>query len=89
MSEDYLRRFTDLTALMYLLHERKITLLDPASWDDKNDSHYFTLYSIQRKAQALFGASALFHAGGRTIPSLECNLRPVRAGCASSSNAVS
>jgi hypothetical protein len=38
MSEDYLRRYTDLTALIYLLHQRKITLLDPSSWDDKNDS---------------------------------------------------
>jgi hypothetical protein len=49
MSEDYLRRFTDLTALMYLLHKRKITLLDPASWDDKNDSHYLTQYKEKRK----------------------------------------
>jgi hypothetical protein len=44
MSEDYLRRYTDLTALIYLLHKRKITLLDPASWDDKNDSFYLSKY---------------------------------------------
>lgn len=53
MSENYLRRFTDLTALMYLLHKRKITLLDPASWEDKNDSHYLTLYREKRKFKSV------------------------------------
>jgi hypothetical protein len=53
MSENVLRRFTDLTALMSLLHKRKITLLDPASWDDKNDSHYLTLYKERRKLTSL------------------------------------
>ncbi len=48
MSADYLRRYTDLTALMYLLHKRKVTLLDPASWDDKNDSYYLTQYKEKR-----------------------------------------
>jgi hypothetical protein len=42
--EKYLRRYTNLPALLYLLRERKITLLDPASWDDKNDSHFLSLY---------------------------------------------
>lgn len=40
----FLRRYTDLPALLYLLRERKITLLDPASWDDKNDSYFLSLY---------------------------------------------
>lgn len=44
MNSGYLRRYADLTALIYLLRERKITLLDPASWDDTNDSHYLALY---------------------------------------------
>jgi hypothetical protein len=44
MSGDYLRRYTDLTALIYLLRKRKLTLLDPSSWDDSNDSYYLTLY---------------------------------------------
>ena len=33
MSGDYLRRYTDLTGLIYLLRKRKLTLLDPSSWD--------------------------------------------------------
>jgi hypothetical protein len=40
----YLRRYTNFPALIYLLRERKITLLDPASWDDKNDSYFLSLY---------------------------------------------
>ncbi len=39
-----LRRYTDLPAVLYLLHQRTITLLDPAAWDDTNDSYYLNLY---------------------------------------------
>ncbi len=39
-----LRRYTDLPALIYILKERKITLLDPQSWEDSNDSYYLRLY---------------------------------------------
>jgi hypothetical protein len=44
MSDRYLRRYTDIAALIYLLNERKLSLLDPRSWDDSNDSHYLALY---------------------------------------------
>jgi hypothetical protein len=40
----FLRRYTNLPALIHLLTKRKITLLDPESWDDKNDSRFLTLY---------------------------------------------
>src|SRR6266849_2421317 len=40
MTGDYIRRYTDLTALIYLLRRRNLTLLDPSSWDDSNDSYY-------------------------------------------------
>ncbi len=40
----YLWRYTNLPALIYLLTEKKITLLDPSSWDDSNDSHYLMAY---------------------------------------------
>jgi hypothetical protein len=53
MSEHYLRRYTDLTALIYLLHKRKITLLDPSSWDDKNDSYYLTQYKEKCKLKSV------------------------------------
>ncbi|GGC61547.1 hypothetical protein GCM10011396_05610 [Undibacterium terreum] len=44
----YLRRYTDLPALLYMLKEKKITLLDPASWDDSNDSHYLSRYKEKK-----------------------------------------
>jgi len=53
MSGDYLRRYTDLTALIYLLRKSKLTLLDPSSWDDSNDSYYLTLYKEKRKLKSV------------------------------------
>jgi hypothetical protein len=43
-----LRRYTEIPALLYMLRRKKITLLNPASWDDRNDAHYLSLYQ-QRK----------------------------------------
>ena len=34
---DVLRRYTNLAATIHLLRKKKITLLDPATWDDKVD----------------------------------------------------
>jgi hypothetical protein len=40
-----LRRYTDLSRLFYLLAERKLTLLNPGRWDDRNDSYCLRRYS--------------------------------------------
>jgi hypothetical protein len=53
MSSHYLRRYTDLTALIYMLRKRKLTLLDPSSWDDSNDSYYLTVYKEKRKLKSV------------------------------------
>ena len=53
MSHTPLRRYTDIPALIYLLSERKITLLDPRSWDDKNDSRYLALYREKKKVSSV------------------------------------
>jgi hypothetical protein len=37
-------RYTDLPSLVHILTKRELTLLDPMSWDDKNDSNFITLY---------------------------------------------
>ena len=47
-STKVVRRYTDLPALFYLLQHRKITLLDPASWDDTNDSYYLLRYKEKK-----------------------------------------
>jgi hypothetical protein len=48
-----LRRYTNIPALIYLLRQRKITLLDPASWDDTNDSYFFLLYRQKKNLQSV------------------------------------
>jgi len=46
-----LRRYTDLPSLFRILSTRTITLLDPRSWDDKNDTFYMAQYR-ERKGLA-------------------------------------
>jgi hypothetical protein len=48
-----LRRYTELPSLIYMLTHRKITLLDPSSWDDKNDSYFLSLYRDKRKLKSV------------------------------------
>jgi hypothetical protein len=43
-NQKILRRYTDLTAAIDILTKRHITLLDPASWDDRNDSYFLKYY---------------------------------------------
>jgi hypothetical protein len=52
-STKYLRRYTDLPALLHLLHEQKITLLDPQSWDDSNDLHYLSQFKTKKKIKSI------------------------------------
>ncbi|HEY4930871.1 MAG TPA: hypothetical protein VII23_04800 [Terriglobales bacterium] len=49
----YLRRYTDVPALIYLLKERAISMLDPQSWDDSNDSYYLTLYRERKNLKSV------------------------------------
>jgi hypothetical protein len=44
-----LRRYTDLPSLLCMLTRKKITLLSPNSWDDKNDAYYLELYTKKKK----------------------------------------
>ena len=53
MRKQYLRRYTDIPTLISLLCKRKITLLDPASWDDKNDSRFLALYKQKKKLRSV------------------------------------
>ena len=51
--KNYLRRYTDIPALACLLSEQRITLLDPETWDDRNDSHYLKLYREKNSLQSV------------------------------------
>lgn len=53
MSTEYLRRYTDFPNLLYLLINSKLTLLDPSSWEDKNDTYFLFKYKEARKLQTL------------------------------------
>jgi len=48
-----LRRFTNLASLIHILQTQKITLLNPASWDDKNDAHFMAEYKRKIGAQTV------------------------------------
>jgi hypothetical protein len=44
MNTKYLRRYTSLPVLLDMLINKRITLLDPVSWEDRNDSFYIENY---------------------------------------------
>ena len=49
----FLRRYTDLPALLHLLRRRELTLLDPRTWDDRNDAHFMALYKARRELKTV------------------------------------
>ncbi len=49
-----LRRYTDLSRLFYLLAKRRLTLLNPNRWDDKNDSHCLQQYRKAKRYKTVF-----------------------------------
>lgn len=53
MTESILRRYTTLPSLLHILHEKRITLLNPANWDDSNDSHSLNLYKSEKEFKTL------------------------------------
>ncbi len=65
-NSSFLRRYTTLPALLHILHNRQITLLSPASWDDRNDAFFLSQYKDQMKAQSVLAlcfsmASETYH----------------------------
>lgn len=44
-----LNRFTTLPVLLDLLQRQKLTLLDPKSWEDKNDSEIILEYKNKKE----------------------------------------
>lgn len=47
------RRYTNLAAAIHLLHTRKITLLNPGTWDDKNDAYFMAEYKRHKGAKTV------------------------------------
>lgn len=53
LTNNYLRRYTDLPALIHMLQTSNITFLDPSSWDDKNDAYFMSLYKEKKRLATL------------------------------------
>lgn len=49
MSLTFYYRYTDLPSLIHILSNRALTLLDPRTWDDKNDSRFIDLYREKKQ----------------------------------------
>lgn len=47
------RRYTNLAATIHLLQTKQITLLNPATWDDRNDAYYMAEYKRLRGLQTV------------------------------------
>lgn len=61
-----LRRYSDLPSLLHLLQRKKLTLLSPKLWDDKNDSHYIKAYKRGKRLESVLAlcfteASETYH----------------------------
>jgi hypothetical protein len=48
-----LRRYTSVPSLLHLLQNKKITLLSPATWDDKNDAFFMSQYKQRKKLKSV------------------------------------
>lgn len=60
-----LNRYTTLPVLLDMLKRKRLVLLDPTSWEDKNDSAIMAEYKKRKKAEKLF--ALCFSFGDETI----------------------
>jgi hypothetical protein len=61
-----LRRYTNLASAIHILERKVITLLNPASWDDRNDAYFLSRYKERKAARTLLAlcfaeASETYH----------------------------
>lgn len=54
-SKNFIRRYTNLSSLLDVLHNSRLTLLSPNSWDDLNDQQTIELYKQQTGARSVVG----------------------------------
>lgn len=61
----HLNRYTTLPVLLDMLKRKCLVLLDPESWEDKNDSEILMVYKKRKRIQRLF--ALCFSQGDETI----------------------
>src|ERR1043166_1220865 len=49
----FLRRYTSVPALLHMLQNKKITLLNPGTWDDRNDAFFRNQYKQQAQLKTV------------------------------------
>lgn len=54
----YVRRYTTISAVIDILQRKELPLLDPQTWDDRNDRYFMDLYKQSRKLGGLYGLCA-------------------------------
>jgi len=52
-----LNRYTSLPILLDLLRRRKIVLVDPSTWEDRNDADIIKEYQKKKSFEIIYGMS--------------------------------
>ena len=55
---NFVRRYTSIAATIDVLRRKELPLLDPQTWDDRNDRYFMNLYKDARKVGGLYGLCA-------------------------------
>lgn len=54
VSQKNIKRYTELPFVLQILKEKKLTLLDPFKWDDKNDSKFLDIFKDKSKYSSIY-----------------------------------
>ena len=54
----FIRRYTSIAATIDILRRKELALLDPQTWDDRNDRYFMSLYKDARQVGGLYGLCA-------------------------------
>lgn len=55
MAPKKLHRYTSFSSLAHMLLNKKLTLLDPQGWDDRNDAYFIEAYREHIDAKKIYG----------------------------------
>jgi len=55
---NFILRYTSISAVIDVLRRRQLPLLNPNTWDDRNDRHFMALYKEKKEIGGLYGLCA-------------------------------
>lgn len=56
--DQYIRRYTSISAVIDVLRRRELPLLDPQTWDDRNDRYFMARYKEKKSLGGLYALCA-------------------------------